>query len=87
MKSQAVMGGTQMWAMSTQYSTGLVGATTGMDVRAQHTTAIAAGLAERYSPATANLMVAAVRGVLRACRRLGLICSVSCPRVPCLPSS
>jgi hypothetical protein len=51
----------------------VVVATTGMDVRAQHTTAIAADLAGRYSPATANLMMAAVRGVLRACRRLGLI--------------
>jgi predicted nucleic acid-binding protein len=30
-------------------------------------------LAERSSAATTNLMVAAVRGVLRACRRLGLI--------------
>jgi integrase len=42
-------------------------------LRAQHTTAIQAQLAGQYSPATANLMVAAVRGILRACRRLGLI--------------
>jgi len=35
--------------------------------------AMAADLAGRYSPATATLMVAAVRGGLRACRRLGLI--------------
>jgi integrase len=62
-----------MWATSTQYSTGLVGATTGMDVRAEHTRAIQAQIAAHSSPATANLMLAAVRGVLRACRRRGLI--------------
>lgn len=43
------------------------------ELRAQHTTAILAQLAGRYSPATANLMLAAMRGVLRAARRLGLM--------------
>ena len=43
------------------------------ELRAEHTTAIQAQLAAQYSPATTNLMLAAVRGVLRACRRLGLI--------------
>lgn len=42
-------------------------------LRAQHTIAIRAQLAERYSAATVNLMLAALRGVLSAARRLGLM--------------
>ncbi len=40
-------------------------------LRYQHMTLIRSTLAETYSPATANLMLSAVRGVLKACFRLG----------------
>lgn len=40
-------------------------------LRYQHTTLIRSTLAATYAPATANLMLAAARGVLKACFRLG----------------
>ena len=42
-------------------------------LRFQHTAAIRAALAEKYKPATANKMLSALRGTLKAARRLGQI--------------
>lgn len=41
------------------------------NLRFQHTNLIRSTLAETYAPATANLMLSSLRGVLRACFRLG----------------
>jgi integrase len=52
-----------------------------------HVAALRARLVDRYAPATANRMLAALRGVFLACRRLGLLTSdqhaqlVDIPRV------
>ena len=43
------------------------------ELRYQHTQAIRAALASKYSAATANKALAAMKGVLKECRRLGLM--------------
>lgn len=52
---------------------------------AAHTAALRATLASRYAPATGNRILAAVRGVLRAAWRLGLIDRDACERACDVP--
>ena len=52
----------------------------------QHTAAVRAALAERFAPATANKMLAALRGVLREVWRLGQTDAETFQRAADLPS-
>ncbi len=54
-------------------------------LRYQHTTLIRSTLAETYAPATANLMLSAVRGVLKACFRLGFMSADDLQRAADVP--
>ena len=56
------------------------------DLRYQHTQALRAGLADRYSPATSNRHLAALRGVLREAWRLGLMSADDLQRSIDLPA-
>jgi len=55
-------------------------------LRYQHTTAIRTVLMERYAPGTANKMLAALRGVLKAAWRLGLMTAEDHHRTRDIPS-
>ena len=54
-------------------------------LRFQHTSAIRAHLADRYSPATANKMISALRGVLKMAWRLNLLTAEDYARAVDLP--
>src|SRR5689334_3288280 len=54
-------------------------------LRFQHTAAIQAALAERYKPATANKLLAALRGVLKAAYKLGYMTSEEYARAVDIP--
>jgi site-specific recombinase XerD len=55
-------------------------------MRYEHTQAVRAALAERYAPATANKMLAALRGVLREAWRLDLLPAEAYRRAADLPA-
>lgn len=55
-------------------------------LRHEHTAAIRAALADRYAPSTATKMLAALRGVLRAAWRLGLVDGESYHRAVDVPA-
>ena len=55
-------------------------------VRYQHTTAVRTALAERYAPAMANKVLAALRGVLQEAWRLGLMSAEDFHRAADVPS-
>ncbi len=56
------------------------------ELRYQHTAALRALLAEQYAPATVNKMLAALRGTLKECWRLGLVSAEDYHRATDLPS-
>src|SRR5689334_18456509 len=55
-------------------------------LRYQHTAAIRAALMERYKPAMANKVLAALRGVLRECWRLGYMTAEDYHRAADIPT-
>ena len=55
-------------------------------LRYQHTQAVRAALAARYAPATANKILAALRGVLREAWRLGYVTADEYQRAADLPA-
>ena len=56
------------------------------NLRYEHTSLIRSTLAASYAPATANLMFSAVRGVLKACFRLGYMTADDLQRASDLPA-
>ena len=56
------------------------------DLRYQHTAALRSALAEQYAPATVNKMLAALRGTLKECWRLGLVSAEDFHRAADLPA-
>ena len=54
-------------------------------LRYEHTSLIRSTLAEAYAPATANLMLSAMRGVLKACFRLGYMMADDLQRASDVP--
>ena len=54
-------------------------------LRYQHTSLVRSTLAETYAPATANLMLSAMRGVLKACFRLGYMSADDLQRAADVP--
>jgi len=55
-------------------------------LRYQHTAAIRAALMERYKPSTANKVLAALRGVLKECWRLGYVTAEDYHRAADVPT-
>lgn len=56
------------------------------ELRYAHTAALRSVLAERYAPATVNKMMAALRGTLKECWRLGLVSAEDFHRAADLPA-
>ena len=56
------------------------------ELRYQHTAALRSLLAEQYAPATVNKMLAALRGTLKECWRLGLVPAEDYHRAADLPA-
>ena len=56
------------------------------ELRYQHTAALRSLLAEQYAPATVNKMLAALRGTLKECWRLGLVTAEDFHRAADLPA-
>jgi site-specific recombinase XerD len=56
------------------------------ELRYQHTAALRSLLAEQYAPATVNKMLAALRGTLKECWRLGLVSAEDYHRAADIPA-
>ena len=55
-------------------------------LRYQHTAAVLSALMEKYKPSTANKMLAALRGVLKECWRLGYMTAEDYQRAADVPT-